>query len=114
MKEMNIDDWVTPSAGAAGICAEPYGFSFQTTPRPLSSATGLGAPFRSFGFYDEMIGVIVSKAQGRPQSGAVYPSLRSRDCTVYTVMWSNGDLTQNWHRNQLKYACNKKQKTLER
>ena len=109
MKEMNIDDWVTPSSAGRGVIAEPYGFSYPAAhsswTRPDDVAhlpkQGLACPFRSSGFYDEMIGVIVYKTSHRGRGVTV---------TYYTVMWSNGDMTQNWHRNQLKHARNKKQK----
>ena len=31
----------------------------------------------------------------------------------YTIMWTNTDITKFWTREKLKYARNKKQKTLE-
>ena len=89
MKPMNVDDWVTPSAQGKGCCWH-------------TEEAGPSA-FRRWGFYDDMIGVIIEREWCTDNS-----------VWEYTIMWANADITKYWTRGQLKYARNKKQKTLER
>ncbi len=89
MKPMNVDDWVTPSAQGKGCC-------WHTEQWP-----GRGS-WRRWGFYDDMIGVIIEREWCTHSS-----------VWEYTVMWTNADVTKHRARGQLKYARNKKQKTLE-
>ena len=89
MKPMNVGDWVTPSA---------RGKDHMWHTEDLGPGS-----FRRWGFYDDMIGVIIER------------NYNTRDSLwEYTIMWTNTDITKFWTREKLKYERNKKQKTLER
>ena len=88
MKAMNVGDWVTPSARGRD-------HAWHT------EEAGPGS-WRRWGFYDDMIGVIIERD---------YNTCASE--WEYTIMWENADITKYWIRAKLKYARNKKQKTLE-
>jgi len=79
LKRMNVGDWVTPSARGKEHCWH-------------TEETGPGS-FRRWGFYDDMIGVIIERNYNT--RGSVWE---------YTIMWTNADITKYWTREKLKYA----------
>ena len=79
LKPMNVGDWITPSAQGKGCCWH-------------TEEVGPNA-FRRWGFYDDMIGVIIERNYNT--RGSVWE---------YTIMWTNADITKHWTRGQLKYA----------
>ena len=82
MKPMNVGDWVTPSA---------RGKDHMWHTEDLGPGS-----FRRWGFYDDMIGVIIGR------DWCTHSSVWE-----YTVMWTNADITKHWTRGQLKYARDK-------
>ena len=79
LKRMNVGDWVTPSARGKEHWWRVEG--------------GGADSFREWGFYDDMIGVIIER------------KYNTRDSIwEYTIMWTNADITKRWTREKLKYA----------
>lgn len=75
---MNVGDWVTPSARGKEHC-----WRARLVHRHL----------RRWGFYDDMIGVIIERNYNTRVS-----------VWEYTIMWTNADITKRWTREKLKYA----------
>ena len=75
---MNVGDWVTPSSRGKDHLVDPE---------------DRGTPFRRWGFYNDMIGVIIER------------NYNTRDSVwEYTIMWTNTDITKHWTREKLKHA----------
>jgi len=76
---MNVGDWVTPSARGKEHRWPNYG--------------RCPGSFRRWGFYNDMIGVIIER------------NYNTRDSVwEYTIMWTNTDITKHWTREKLKHA----------